>query len=166
MPDIWPVGSRVVLLNGAPEQITIPTASRGIARHFRYGPAKQPITDPSYRYISHAFAGNGLRPYPVAHLRARTTGAGLDLSWIRCSRIDGDIWADGEIPLGEDIEAYTVRVIQGTAVRREVVVNSQGWSYTNAQIAADVGGASYDIAVAQMSDRFGAGPFTTVTVTP
>jgi hypothetical protein len=166
MPNVWPVGSRVVLLNGAPEQITIPTASRGIARHFRYGPAKQPITDPSYRYISHAFAGNGLRPYPVAHLRARATGAGLDLSWIRCSRIDGDIWADGEIPLGEDIEAYTVRVIQGNAVRREVVVNSQGWFYTNAQIAADVGGASYDIAVAQMSDRFGAGPFTTLTVTP
>ena len=166
MPDVWPVGSRVVLLNGVPEQITIPTASRGITRHFRYGPAKQPITDPSYRYISHAFAGNGLRPYPVAHLRAQKTGAGLDLSWIRCSRIDGDIWADGEIPLGEDIEAYTVRVIQGAAVRREVVVNSQGWSYTNAQIAADVGGASYDIAVAQLSDRYGAGPFTTVTVTP
>ncbi|WP_108815946.1 baseplate multidomain protein megatron [Loktanella sp. Alg231-35] len=165
MPDVWPIGSRVVLLNGVPEQITLPTASRGIARHFRFGPAKQPLTDPSYRYTSHAFAGNGLRPYPVAHLRAQSTGAGLDLSWIRCSRIDGDIWADGDIPLGEDSEAYTVRVMQGNAVRREVVVNNPDWSYTNAQIAADVGGASYDIAVAQMSARFGAGPFTTLNVT-
>ncbi|MDP5361558.1 MAG: phage tail protein, partial [Paracoccaceae bacterium] len=120
MPDVWPAGSRVVLLNGVPQQVILPTASRGTARHFRFGAAKQPITDPSYRYVSHAFAGIGLRPYPVAHLRTKDAGGDIAVSWIRCSRIDGDIWADGDIPLGEDTEAYQVRITQAGYIRREV----------------------------------------------
>ncbi len=160
MPDVWPAGSRVVLMNSVPVQISLPTASRGTARHFRYGPAKQPLTDPSYRYVSHAFAGNGLRPYPVVHLRAIERAAGLDIAWIRCSRIDGDIWADGEIPLGEDSEVYTVRVSQFGLVVREDTVNTPVWSYTATDQASDLSAGPYDIEVAQVSDRFGAGPFT------
>ncbi len=163
MPDLWPAGSHVVLLDAAPRQINLPAAARGTERHIRYGPAQQPITDTSYRYATHAFAGNGLRPYPVTHLRGVETAAGLDLSWIRCSRIDGDLWADGDIPLGEDAEAYRVRVTQGGALRREDVVSSPTWHYTAADIAAETGGASYQVAVAQVSARYGAGPFVSVT---
>ncbi len=57
MPDTWHPGSRVVLLNGVPGQIALPTAARGIERHYRFGPAAQPMSDPSYRYETHAFAG-------------------------------------------------------------------------------------------------------------
>ena len=166
MPDIWPAGRKVVLLSEVVKQITLPTASRGTARHFRFGPAKQPMSDPSFRYVSHAFAGNGLRPYPVVHLRAKTVGSDLNVSWIRCSRIDGDIWADGEIPLGEDSEAYVVRVIQGDLVRREVTVTSPAWTYLAANRAADVGAAVFRVDVAQISNRFGAGPFVPITIQP
>ncbi len=161
MPDVWPAGSRVVLMNAAPSQIILPTASRGTARHFRFGAAKQPITDPSYRYVSHAFAGIGLRPYPVAHLRAVATGGDVAVTWIRCSRIDGDIWADGDIPLGEGTESYQVRITQAGHIRREATVTVPQWTYTAAQRQADVGSAPYVIEVAQLSDRFGAGPFMT-----
>ena len=159
MPDVWPAGSRVVLMNTVPQQVLIPTASRGSARHYRFGPAKQPITDPSFRYVSHAFAGNGLRPYPVVHLRVNTQGGDLAFSWIRSSRIDGSIWADGEVPLGEESEAYVVRVSQGGVVLREETVSRTEWVYSNADRASELSSGSYVVSVAQVSDRFGAGPF-------
>lgn len=157
MPASWPAGSRLVLLNSVPKQIAIPTAARGIARHYRYGPAKQPISDPSFRYQTRAFAGNGLRPYPVAHLRAQNTDGGVAVSWIRCSRIDGDIWADGDIPLGEESEAYRVRVLKSGSVKREVIVTEPAWTYPAAQLSSDIGYGFYTIEVAQISERFGAG---------
>lgn len=157
MPDSWPAGSRVVLLDTVPKQIAITAAARGILRHYRFGPARQPITEPSYRYETHAFAGNGLRPYPVAHLRARQNGADVDVSWIRCSRIDGDIWSDDDIPLGEESETYRVRILKSGTVRREVTVTSPLWTYAAADLAADIGSGFYTIAVAQVSERFGAG---------
>ena len=161
MPASWPEGSRVVLMDGTAQQVPLAAATRGLARHFRYGPAGQALSDPSYRYAVHAFAGNGLRPYPVAHLRAVGDGAGgITLSWIRCTRIDGDLWADGDVPLGETTEAYLVRVTQGGAIRREVTVTTPTWTYGAADLAAEVGGTPYKISVAQVSDRFGPGPFT------
>ncbi len=166
MPDIWPAGSRVVVLNGVPAQITLPTATRGTARHFRYGPAKRPIADPSFRYSVSTFKGNGLRPYPVAHLRAVPSVAGLDVSWIRCSRIDGDIWPDGDIPLGEESESYVVRIIQDGVLRREETLSATTWAYDAATLAGEVGSAPYRVEVAQVSSRFGAGPFVAQTLQP
>ena len=162
MPDNWPIGSRAVLLNAVPKQINIPTAARGTERHYRFGPANQPISDPSFRYETHAFAGIGLRPYPVVHLRAKKSGADLDVSWIRCSRIDGDIWSDGDIPLGEDREAYRLRVLKSGTVRREEIVTVPGWTYASADLNADVGSGFYSIEVAQISERFGAGLATEI----
>jgi len=157
MPDNWPIGSRVVLLNAVPKQIVLPSASRGNQRHYRFGPAKQPMSDPSFRYQTQTFAGNGLRPFPVAHLRTRKSGADVDVSWIRRSRIDGDIWTDGDVPLGEDNEAYRVRVLRSGNVVREETVSTPTWTYSGTQLAADIGSGFYTIEVAQISARFGAG---------
>ena len=165
MPATWPVGSKVVLLNGTPQQINLPSTSRGTARHFRFGPAQQPLGDPSYRYASHVFEGNGLRPYPVAHLRAQRTGYGAAVDWIRATRIDGDLWGDADVPLGEDTESYRLRIVQNGTLRREVIVGSPTWSYDPALLAADVGTGAFNVTVAQLSSRFGAGPKMTVTVT-
>jgi hypothetical protein len=159
MPDVWPTGSRIVVLDGTPTQITIPSALRGLPRHLRYGPAKRPLTDASFRYAVHTFQGNGLRPYPVAHLRVQAGVTSIDLSWIRCSRIDGDIWADGEIPLGEDTESYQIKVMQDGIVKRSEVSTTPDWSYPDATRTAEVGALPYRIEVAQISARYGAGPF-------
>ncbi len=160
MPDVWPAASRVVMLDGVPEQITLPAASRGIARHFRYGAANRPLSDESFLYATYAFQGNGLRPYPVAHLRARDSAVGLEVSWIRCSRIDGDVWTDGDIPLGEDSELYRVRVIQDGITRRTETVSTQSWTYQTADALAEVGSAPYRLEVAQVSARYGEGLWT------
>ncbi|MFG5382617.1 glycoside hydrolase TIM-barrel-like domain-containing protein [Yoonia sp. R2-816] len=164
MPDVWPAGSRVVLLNGVPEQIAQPTASRGNTRHFRYGPAKSPINTPSFKYETYVFQGNGLRPYPVAHLRASPSATGLEAKWIRCSRIDGDIWADGDIPLGEETESYILRVVQNGLVRRQEALTVPQWTYATADMVSEVGTSAFAIEVAQVSARYGAGPFTTLVM--
>lgn len=165
MPDSWAIGSTVVLLDGVPRQLALSAAARGIARHFRYGPAQRPLGDASYRHSVQSFAGIGLRPYPVVHLHGNSVENDCQLSWIRCTRIDGDIWANDEVPLGEDGEAYVLRISKAGQIVREVAVGSPSWTYSEAQMDSDGVGSSFEVAVAQRSDRFGLGPFTTVTVT-
>lgn len=156
--DVWPAGSYVVVLNGTPAQITLPTASRGLPRHYRYGPLKRPLSDPSFRYAVHTFAGNGYRPYRVAHLRASGGATATEFTWIRRTRIDGDIWGAGDVPLGEDSESYLVQVITGGVIQREVTVNQPNWTYADADRIADVGPGGYVLRVAQISSRYGPGP--------
>jgi hypothetical protein len=164
MPAVWPAGSQVVVLDAAVDQLLIPSAARGLARYLRYGPAKRPLGDASFRARVDAIAGNGLRPYPVAHLRGQMRAAGLDLAWIRCSRIDGDLWADGEIPLGESNELYQITISRDGVIRRQISTQAPVWTYAAADIVADHGNAAFRVAVAQVSDRFGAGPARALVV--
>src|SRR5690606_33608760 len=71
MPDLWPEGSYMVLLDGTSEQIGLPASARGLARHYRIGPAARPLDDPSFTAARLAFDGIGLKPYAPVHLRAR-----------------------------------------------------------------------------------------------
>jgi hypothetical protein len=161
----WPVGSNVVLMNGAPTQIALPASARDLARHFRIGPSRRGYDDPSYTHLVEAFAGIGLRPYAPVHLRAvRLPGGDLSMSWIRRTRIGGDSWSGLEVPLGEASEAYQVRVVAGGNVRRETVVGQPRWTYPAAQMAADSLGQSIEIHIAQLSEQFGQGPFARMVV--
>ncbi|SEM43780.1 Putative phage tail protein [Loktanella fryxellensis] len=164
MPAVWPAGTRVVVLDGRPEQVTIPTAARGRTRHFRYGPVKRPVTDRSYRHVVTVPKGNGLRPYPVVHLTTRRSGGDLDLRWIRQTRIDGDLWDRGDVPLGEESEAYVVQVRQGDTILREVTVTQARWIYAQDARLGDGVAGDYVLAVAQISARYGAGPFVRIDV--
>ncbi len=159
IPASWPVGSPVVVLDGSLSQLDLPSAARGTDRHFRYGPASRPLGDASYQYRVDQFAGIGFRPYPVVHLHGHRIGGDLEVNWIRSTRIDGDLWEGLDVPLGEDSELYILRVLQGGATLREVTVTQPGWTYSAAAMAADLSPGLYSIAVAQVSARFGPGPF-------
>lgn len=163
-PAFWPQGSLFVLLDGRPGQIELPMPARGLSRFYRVGPARRPLDDASYVARQLAFDGIGLRPYRPAHLQARPGAAGLDLTWIRRTRIDGDSWQGTEVPLGEDSEAYLVRVSDAGGIRREATVGAPAWSYGDAIRAADGVNAPYTIEVAQISERFGPGPFARIDI--
>ena len=128
----------------------------------RIGPARRGYDDPSYVHEVHAFDGNGLRPFSPVHLRAEDQGGTLALSWIRRTRIDGDDWELAEVPLGEEQELYEVRVMQGETVLRSAQVATPQWSYDPAQ---DGLSGSFEIAVAQVSARYGPGPFARLSLT-
>ena len=164
MPDVWPEGSIFVLLDGGPEQIDLASSARGVTQHFRYGPGTRPLSDPSYQYRTEAFAGIGLRPYSVAHLRAQTVNANTALSWIRRTRVDGDPWDGEEVPLSEAYERYAVRVFKDGIQVRQASVSQPNWTYTAAMQAADGAGSVTRFDVAQISDAFGEGPSTALTL--
>lgn len=166
MPDVWPAGSYVVALDGVPNQIELASSERGLARHYRIGPAGRAYDDASYTHLVEAFDGIGLRPYAPCHLQAEPQVSGdLQVSWVRRTRIDGDSWASYEVPLGESLELYTVRVRDGAdAIVREISATSPDWTYSAADQAADGIVTPYSIEVAQISERFGAGLYERIEI--
>ena len=157
MPPLWPAGSRFVLLNGAVSQIDMAANYRNVTQYFRIGPAQLDVADPSYVDRVYAFAGNGLRPYAPAHLRAEPDDLGdLQIYWTRRTRIDGDFW-DGEVPLGETSEAYLLRVWSGGTLLREESPKLPNWTYTLADQVSDGATGAVTLDVAQLSSRYGAG---------
>lgn len=165
MPEVWPVGSRFVLFDGAAAQIDLALSARGLARHYLIGAAARPYDDPSYVHEVAAFQGIGLRPYAPCHLSAGADGSGgVTLRWIRRTRIDGDSWQGVEVPLGEDRQAYLVRVIADGQILREESVGTPEWTYAPAAQSADGIAGTYTLAVAQVSDSFGPGPFAEIAL--
>jgi hypothetical protein len=164
LPAAWPAGSTVVLLDGRPRQIELPLAARGLARNYRVGVAARGVDDPDAVALSAAFDGIGLRPYAPVHLRVAQAGGDTTLTWVRRTRIDGDSWASAEVPLGEEREAWLVRVVFADSVRREAEVAAQSFVYTAGMKVADGVTGAYALAVAQLSDRFGPGPFRQIAV--
>jgi hypothetical protein len=160
MPEVWPAGTDFVLLGPAVRQVELRPSARGLARHYRVGPARRPYDDPSFRHFVEAFAGVGLRPYRPAHLRAaRQAGGAIELAWIRRTRIDGDNWVAAEVPLGEEREQYHLRVLRGAEVLREFATGEPRQVYSAAEQAADGAAGVLVFEVAQVSARFGPGPY-------
>ena len=158
MPGVWPAGSLFVLLDGTPEQIALPASARGQLRYYRIGPAAQGLDDPSFTPIQQAFDGIGLKPYAPVHLRAVADASGaLAVTWIRRGRIDADGWDAPDIPLGEEAEVYHLQVIQGTTVRRTVVLTVPQWHYSADERLSDGVQGAFRIEVAQVSARVGQG---------
>ena len=162
MPEAWPTGSLVVLIDSALSQLVLAPSTRGLARNYRIGALARGVDDPNVVHRVEAFAGIGLRPYAPVHLRITPLPNGdLAARWVRRTRIDGDSWDSFEVPLGEAQEQYLVRVLAGGSIVREVMVGQSSWIYTSAMQTADGPGV---LAVAQLSDRFGPGPFATLPI--
>ncbi len=157
MPPRWPVGSRVVILDRSLRRLDQQASLRGVARHFRHGPAGDPYTAPSYADETRTFQGVGLRPYAPVHLNQRMEGDDLLVSWIRRTRTMGDAWEGLDVPLGEERELYRVRILRAGQVVREEMTSEPRWRYAAAARAEDgTGPATLD--VAQVSLTFGPGP--------
>lgn len=155
MPEVWPVGSTVVVLDCAVGQVELAPSARNQLRHWRIGPATRGPEDPSYHHIAAAFRGAGLRPLSPCHLRV----AGRVVTWIRRTRVQGDGWDGTDVPLGEAQEQYSVRLIRDGQVLTQAVVGEPRWVVPeNAWSSAKAGGG-FAIEIAQLSDTFGAGPY-------
>ncbi|WP_425057125.1 baseplate megatron protein TIM-barrel domain-containing protein [Rhodovulum bhavnagarense] len=159
-----PAGSYFVLLDGTPVQIELTPDALGLARHYRIGPGGRPLDDPSYVHVVEAFEGIGLRPYAPCHLRVDQAEDGeLTVSWVRRTRIGGDSWALADVPLGEANERYHLRVLDAQGkILRETTLQSPGWVYSAAMRAADE--SPFAIEVAQLSERFGPGPYRRIDI--
>lgn len=139
---------------------------RSVEQNFRIGPALRSVDDPSYRQLKRAFSGNGLRPFAPAHLRSELqTDGGVTLSWVRRTRTDGDSWDALEVPLGEESEAYLLRVRKDGGVLREEMLSMPVFDYGTSLQQEDGSTGEIVFEIAQVSATYGAGLFSQLHVT-
>ncbi|MEJ1158008.1 baseplate multidomain protein megatron [Prosthecomicrobium sp. N25] len=171
--DAWaapaPAGSPFVLLDDALADLPIGIDALDRALDLRVGPASKPYDHPAYAPVSATPAGRGLLPWSPVHPRARrdrATGA-VALSWIRRSRVEGgDGWGAGDVPLGEETEAYRLEILLGSTVMRRVETTAPGHLYAAPDQIADFGAppSSLTVRIAQVSATRGPGVPRTATL--
>ncbi|MET3791756.1 baseplate multidomain protein megatron [Aquamicrobium terrae] len=135
-----PAGSRIVVLDDALAALPVGQADLGLPFNWRIGPAARPQSDDTYVATTFAPQGMGLRPLSPVHLKAvRNPSSGdILLSWIRRTRVSGDSWV-AEVPLGEEVEAYDIELLDGATVVRTMTTGSPSALYTAAEQLADYG---------------------------
>ena len=159
---VKPAGARFVVLDDAvrPLPLTAGTNLVGVTTEWRFGPSDKA---PSIHFgaLDHDVTGTSLRPLSPVHLTARRESATGDvlIDWIRRTRTGGDSWAPGDVPLGEDNEAYAVDILDpGDAVLRTVTADTPSYRYIHADQIADFGAAGpFDVVVSQLSAVLGRG---------
>ncbi|HEY2032083.1 MAG TPA: phage tail protein, partial [Rhizomicrobium sp.] len=141
MRDPVLAGARVVVLNGALQQLALTQDHYALAFNYLWGPKGKPISDPAYQGAQLQFEGIGMRPYAPCQLNAvYSTGGDLNLSWIRRDRSPAsDGWDQTEIPMSETSEAYDVEILDagGAMIRTFSSLTSASVTYAAANIAAD-----------------------------
>ncbi len=155
MPDEWPAGSVVVVLDGALRQLALDPTAIGHMRYWRIGPSMRPVNDPSYRLRATSTRGAGLRPFAPCHLRLN----GTRLTWIRRTRLSGDRWDLRDVPLAEAREGYLIRATIFGEVQ-EFEVGTPAFDLPGT-LAGRAGQGVLTLSVAQTSDEYGPGPFIT-----
>jgi hypothetical protein len=159
MGDPLPAGAAFVLL----DEHVVPVA-RGLdalerTMHLRIVVAGRDHGDPASVAMQMTPQAIALRPLSPVNPRARRNDDGVLLSWICRTRRDGDSWAAGEVPLGEDREGYEVDVLDGAAVKRTLRADAPSVLYPTADEIADFGApqALLSIRIVQMSATVGRG---------
>lgn len=103
----------------------------------------------------------GLKPLSPVHLNAARdfeTGD-ITLSWIRRTRINGDVWEAVDVPLAEESEQYAVSIKNGGQSVRTFQVGLNSAVYSQQQQIEDFAGAAseFEFEVAQISASEGVG---------
>ena len=106
------------------------------------------------------FFNNLLRPYRPCHLQLRIKAEVIEFAWLGRSRVDADLWKEGNILLAEAAERYRVRILAQGQVLREAYPERLIWIYENAWYISDLKANNMNglrFEVAQLSNRFGPG---------
>jgi hypothetical protein len=156
-------GARVVLLDTALRQLSIPREQYALPFHFLWGPPDKPVTDPAWQGDVEQFAGVGMRPYAPCQLRAVYASGDLALSWILRDRSPGsDSWDQTEIPMSETSESYSIEILDALGVvKRTFSVSSPTVTYAASEIATDFPSglpSPFRFIVYQLSSVVGRGP--------
>ncbi|MGO4285739.1 baseplate multidomain protein megatron [Bosea sp. TAB14] len=140
-------GARVVVLDGSAVALTSDLADLHRTLRYRVGPARHDVGDPTMVEFSADVEGPALLPLSPVRVRARRTEAGIALSWLRRTRVEGDSWDLAEVPLGEENERYLVVILNGDIAVRSATVNEAGWHYPTEQENLDFGGPRSEISL-------------------
>lgn len=151
-------GADVVLIDEALRPCVV--SAEDVARPliWRVGKASLDVGDDAVVELQQAAGTTVLRPYSPAHVRAIRRPEGTYFSWIRRTRVDGDSW-EGEVPLGEESEAYQIDLLDGGVVKRTLSQAVPPLFYRANEELADFGSlqASFVLNLYQLSASIGRG---------
>jgi hypothetical protein len=120
--------------------------------------------DVSVVTFDHTASSVALKPLAPQHLKAVRVAGGIQISFIRRTRLEGDSWEVVEVPLGEASESYVIEIFDGVNVVRTLSLASETTLY--ADEITDFGAAqtSLTLRVRQVSATVGAGFETVATL--
>ena len=165
MQDV-PTDAPIVVLDRGVVPLSVSASDVDRDMNFRFGPIADDVTTDRYNGATKAFTGVGMRPFAPVHLRTRASGDDVVLSWTRRTRTGGDEWTAGDVPLGEEAEAYRVEVLDAAgAVVRVIEITATEATYLSAEIVEDFGVRPSELRwrVAQVAGVYGPGSYGTAT---
>lgn len=152
--------ARAVSINGAVEDLQLTRAEAERPINLRVGLAGRDLTDQFSTSLSITAGRRGLRPLSPVHLRAtRNENGDILASWVRRTRIDGDLWEVQDVPLGEESEEYLVSILDDGTPLRTLTSHAANALYEHSSQLSDFGGlpSSITLSVAQVSATEGPG---------
>ncbi|WP_152045382.1 baseplate multidomain protein megatron [Aureimonas psammosilenae] len=153
-------GASFVLLGAGCEPIGLKPGEIGAELQWRVAPLGRPFDDPAVVTQTVTLGRRALKPLSPVHLACgfRADG-GLALSWVRRTRLSGDGWDGLDVPLGEEIERYRLRIVAPDG--RELVIESgsPALAVSAAEQVTAFGGLPprIEVGVAQFGLLYGAG---------
>ncbi len=158
-------GERFVMLNSNVVAEQIPSYLIGVSRKYKAVSLGKDLDstiaeDFTFRAVS-------LKPYAPVHITASRDGSGnLSISWIRRTRISGELRDGADVPLNEESERYDLDVMNGADVVRTINVTSPSASYSAAEQTVDFGSlqSSLSVKIYQISAVIGRGTAASVTI--
>ena len=154
------IDTRAVLINGAVEDLNLSRAEAERPVNLRIGLLGRDLTGDFSTSLTITSARRGLLPLSPVHFRAeRLENNDIALSWIRRTRIDGDLWEVEDVPLAEDSEEYVLTIFEGETTVRTLSIDAPNALYEHAQQISDFGSLpeSFTASIAQISATEGPG---------
>jgi hypothetical protein len=166
MDDPVPAGAPFVLLDDFLLPVARGLDALGRPLELRIAPASVDHGDPMALSLAATPGATALRPLAPVHVRGRRTDEGVRITFVRRTRIDGDGWGSGEVPLGEASEAYEIDILSGASVLRTLHGSTGDILYPLVDEVADFSTpqTNLTVRVAQMSDTVGRGFATETTL--
>ena len=164
-----PVGAPIVVLDDTLTVLPVLSSHVGEAQTYRVGPLSEGIGGANTSTFQFTPTGRAITPYSPVHVKARkrTSSDGIDIMWIRRTRIDGNEWPNRTtVALGESAEIYLVEILDQGSVLRSAEVTQPIHLYSLADQLADFGATQtvLTVRVTQIAPGFGPGVPTEVTV--
>jgi hypothetical protein len=131
---------------------------------YRLVPFGHDAGDVSVATFDHTASSVALKPFAPQHLKAERKALGIEISFIRRTRLEGDSWEVVEVPLGEASESYVLEVLNGLSVVRTLNLTTETTLYTDEITDFGVAQTSLTLRVRQQSATVGDGFMTTATL--
>lgn len=161
-----PAGATAVLMDDALTPLTTSVAEIGAPQDYAVGPAHLYFDDPLYVRLTATATNLSLRPYAPTYPRARRQPEGVEISFIRRTRINGDAWDIAEAPLGETVPAFEADITTPAGIRL-LKSATDSFLYPAPQEIADFGAPQRQISLSlyQLSEIAGRGFPLSLTLT-